>query len=256
MIMQDLVFEDMRNIPIEKAKEMGAIALFGEKYGDEVRVVKFGPSVELCGGTHVPRTSSIGPFRIVSESALAAGIRRLEAITSEAAEAMIADKLAKLDAVCALLKTDDPASAVQHLLDRNSALEKELEKAAKEKVQQLAKEIPARARPIKEGSSLLVERFDLNAQGLKDLGHLLRQDHPGMALIAGSVIDGNPLIAISIGRDLVSSTGASAAKLIKLVSPEIKGGGGGQPEFATAGGKDPSGLDRALQRAEEELLKI
>ncbi|MDQ3100550.1 MAG: DHHA1 domain-containing protein, partial [Bacteroidota bacterium] len=257
MIAEDLAFDDRRNIPISEAKAMGAMALFGEKYGDEVRVVKFGPSVELCGGTHVPRTGLIGPFKIVSEGALAAGIRRLEAITSEAAEKLVSDKLAKLEAITVLLKnTEDPAGAVQQLIDRNSALEKELEKRAREKVQQLAQDLPSRAKPFKQGLSLLIERLDLNAQGLKDLGHLLRNARPGMAVVAGSVHDGKPLLAISIGKEFSGGTGASAVALIKQISAEIKGGGGGQPDYATAGGKDASGLDRALAKAEEELMKL
>jgi alanyl-tRNA synthetase len=257
MITQDIVFDDLRNIPIEEAKAMGAMALFGEKYGDSVRVVKFGPSVELCGGTHVPRTSVIGPFKIVSEGALAAGIRRFEAITSEAAEQMIAEKLAKLNAVTSLLKnSEDPAAAVQQLMDRVSALEKELEKASKEKVQRLAHDLPQKAKPFKGGLSLLIERIDLNAQGLKDLGHLLRGSQPGLAVVAGSIQDGKPLLAVSIGKEFSGSTGASAVALIKQISAEIKGGGGGQPDFATAGGKDPSGIDRALAKAEAELVKL
>ena len=257
MIGQDIGFEDLRNVPIEEAKAMGAMALFGEKYGDEVRVVKFGPSVELCGGTHVPRTSAIGRFKIVSESALAAGIRRLEAITSEAADRMIEEKLAKLDEVTALLKNnDDPAAAVRLLMDRNAALEKELEKAVKEKVQRLAQELPQKAKSLKSGLSLLIDRIDLNAQGLKDLGYLLRNSDPGLAVVAGSIQDGKPLLAVSFGKEFSASTGATANAIIKAISAEIKGGGGGQPDFASAGGKDPSGLDRALAKAEAELMKL
>ncbi|MCB9183324.1 MAG: alanine--tRNA ligase [Flavobacteriales bacterium] len=254
MITDDIVFEDKRHVPIAEAKAMGAMALFGEKYGDNVRVVKFGPSVELCGGTHVPRTGVIGPFRIVSESALAAGIRRIEAITSVEAERMINEKLAKLEAIEELLKRPtDVVAAVQKLADQNAGLSKELEKVAKEKVKQLASSIPAKARANAKGVKVLVERFDLDAQGLKDLGFTLREQHGDLALVAGSVIDGKPLLAVSLGKQAMEATGLKAVDIIKRISPAIKGGGGGQPDFATAGGKDPNGMAEALRQAEELL---
>ncbi|HRD53972.1 MAG TPA: alanine--tRNA ligase [Flavobacteriales bacterium] len=254
MITDDIVFEDKRNVPIAEAKAMGAMALFGEKYGDNVRVVKFGPSVELCGGTHVPRTGTIGPFRIVSESALAAGIRRIEAITSVEAERMINEKLAKLEAIEALLKNPaDVVAAVQKLAEQNTALTKELEKAAREKVKRYATAIPAKATANSKGVKVLVEQLDLDAQGLKDLGFTLREQHSDLALVAGSVIDGKPLLAVSLGKQALESTGLKAVDIIKQIGPLIKGGGGGQPDFATAGGKEPSGMAEALKKAAELL---
>jgi alanyl-tRNA synthetase len=250
MIADDIVFEDRRNVPIAEAKAMGAMALFGEKYGDNVRVVKFGPSIELCGGTHVPRTGVIGPFRIISESALAAGIRRIEAVSSVEAERMINEKLAKLEAVSVLLKNPaDVVQAVQKLVDQNAALGKEVEKAAREKVRSLASAIPAKAKPNAKGVKVLVEQLDLDAQGMKDLGFALREQHADLALVAGSVIDGKPLLAVSFGRQVLEITGLKAVDIIKQISPEIKGGGGGQPDFATAGGKEPGGLAAALKKA-------
>ncbi|HMU14336.1 MAG TPA: alanine--tRNA ligase [Flavobacteriales bacterium] len=254
MIADDLVFEDLRNVPIEQARSMGAMALFGEKYGDAVRVVKFGPSIELCGGTHVPRTGTIGPFRIVSESALAAGIRRIEAITSVEAERMINAKLARLDAISALLKNPaDPVAAVEKLLEQNAALGKEVEKAARERVRAYTASLPARARSNAKGVKVLVERLDLDAQSLKDLGYALREQHADLALVAGSVVDGKPLLAVSLGKDFSSATGLKAVDIIKRISPSIKGGGGGQPDFATAGGKEPEGMAAALKLADELL---
>ncbi|MBS1581591.1 MAG: alanine--tRNA ligase [Bacteroidetes bacterium] len=254
LIGDDLVFEDLRNVPIDEARAMGAMALFGEKYGDKVRVVKFGPSVELCGGTHVPRTGVIGPFRIVAESALAAGIRRIEAITSVEAERMIAGKLAKLDAIAALLKNPaDVVAAVEKLVEQNGLLAKEVEKAAREKVRSLASSIPAKAKANAKGVKVLVERLDLDAQGLKDLGFALREQHSDLALVAGSVIDGKPLLAVSLGKAFAEATGLKAVDIIKQISPEIKGGGGGQPDFATAGGKEPGGMANALKKAEALL---
>ena len=254
MITEDIVFDDRRNVPIAEAKAMGAMALFGEKYGDSVRVVKFGPSVELCGGTHVPRTGVIGPFRIVSESALAAGIRRIEAITSVEAERMINEKLAKLDAINVLLKNPaDIVQAVEKLLDQNSELGKEMEKAGKERVRGYANSLPAKARANAKGMKMLVQQIDLDAQSLKDLGYALREQHSDLAFVAGSVIDGKPLLAVSLGKAFADATGLKAMDIIKQISPEIKGGGGGQPDYATAGGKEPGGMASALKKAEEIL---
>ncbi|MBL7954031.1 MAG: alanine--tRNA ligase [Flavobacteriales bacterium] len=254
MITDDIVFEDKRNVPIAEAKAMGAMALFGEKYGDNVRVVRFGPSVELCGGTHVPRTGVIGPFRIVSESALAAGIRRIEAITSVEAERMINEKLAKLDALNALLKNPaDIVQAVEKLMEQHTAMGKELEKFAKEKVKALATSLPAKAQANSKGVKFLVERLDLDAQSLKDLGYQLREQHPDLGFIAGSVVDGKPMLAVSLGKTFMEASGLKAGELIKVLGPLIKGGGGGQPDFATAGGKEPGGMAEALKKAAELL---
>jgi alanyl-tRNA synthetase len=254
MITDDIVFEDKRNVPIAEAKAMGAMALFGEKYGDNVRVVKFGPSVELCGGTHVPRTGTIGPFRIVSESALAAGIRRIEAITSVEAERMINEKLAKLEAIGVLLKNPaDVVAAVEKLVEQNTALNKEVEKAIREKVKSLVASIPSKAKANAKGVKVLVEQLELDAQGMKDLGFALRDQHPDLALVAGSVIDGKPVLAVSLGKEALAAMGIKAVDIIKQISPAIKGGGGGQPDFATAGGKEPGGMAEALNKAAELL---
>ncbi|MBP6642862.1 MAG: alanine--tRNA ligase [Flavobacteriales bacterium] len=254
MIAEDITFDDKRNVPIEEAKKMGAMALFGEKYGNEVRVVKFGPSVELCGGTHVPRTGVIGPFRIVSEGALAAGIRRIEAVTSVEAERMINGKLETLEAINALLKNPaDPVQAVQKLVEQNAMLTKELEKASKEKVRALAIELPAKATTNSKGFQFLVERLDLDAQNLKDLGYQLREQYPDLAFIAGSVLEGKPMLAVSLGKGAMEKSDLKAVDIIKQISPMIKGGGGGQPDYATAGGKEPGGMGDALKKAAELL---
>jgi alanyl-tRNA synthetase len=254
MITDDIVFEDKRHVPIAEAKAMGAMALFGEKYGDNVRVVKFGPSVELCGGTHVPRTGVIGPFRIVSESALAAGIRRIEAITSVEAERMINEKLAKLEAIGSLLKNPaDIVAAVQKLVDQHSALGKELEKLGKEKVKGLVASLPAHAKASGKGGRVLVQQLDLDAGGLKDLGMQLREQHADLAFVAGSVVDGKPQLVVALGKAFMEASGLKAVDIIKQIGPEIKGGGGGQPDLATAGGKEPAGMPGALSKAEALL---
>jgi alanyl-tRNA synthetase len=254
MIADDLVLEDARNVPIAEARAMGAMALFGEKYGDSVRVVKFGSSIELCGGTHAPRTAAIGSFRIVSESALAAGIRRIEAITSVEAERMVTERLAKLETIADLLKRPaDLVVAVQRLVEQNTALTKELEKAEREKVMRYATAIPLKAILSSKGAKVLVEKVNLDAQGLKDLGFVLREQHADLALVLGAVSDGKPLLAVSLGKQALAATGMKAVDIIKQIGPLIKGGGGGQADFATAGGKDPSGLEKALRMAGDLL---
>lgn len=163
---------------------------------------------------------------------------------------MINEKLAKLEAIEALLK--DPAdvvAAVQKLAEQNTALTKELEKVAKERVRALVASIPAKAQANAKGVKVLVERLDLDAQSLKDLGYALREQHPDLAFVAGSVIDGKPLLAVSLGKAFAATTGATAVNIIKLISPAIKGGGGGQPDYATAGGKEPAGMSSALEKA-------
>jgi len=190
----------------------------------------------------------------VSESALAAGIRRIEAITSVEAERMINAKLAKLEAIEELLKRPaDVVAAVQKLADQNAAMGKELEKFAKEKVKAMAASLPGTAKANGKGVRFLVEQLDLDAQGLKDLGYQLREQHPDLALVAGSVLDGKPLLAVSLGKAFMDATGLKAGELIKQLGPLIKGGGGGQPDFATAGGKEPGGMPEALKKAAELL---
>ncbi len=249
MISADLAFEDHRRLPIADAKAMGAMALFGEKYGDEVRVVKFGSSLELCGGTHVPRTGEIGLFRIVSEGALAAGIRRIEAITSMEAERYINERLEKLEEVNALLKhPTDLVQTVKQLVEQNTALAKEVEKAGKERVNALFGSLPSTARTIGD-ARLIATEVELDAGGMKDLAFRMREDHKDLLLVLGARHEGKALLAVMVGDDLQTSRGMKATDVIKHLASEIQGGGGGQPFYATAGGKDPSGIGRALLKA-------
>jgi alanyl-tRNA synthetase len=250
LVRADLPLEEKRDTPIEQAKAMGAMALFGEKYGDHVRVIKFGESVELCGGTHVPRTGEIGGFRIVAEGALAAGIRRIEAITSEAADHYVQERLDALEAVQELLKhPKDVAAAVKQLLEQNAAQAKELEKAAHERVARLQESILASAVEV-NGAKVIAQEVDLDANGMRDLAFRLKDAHPDLLLVLGARQEGKALLAVMVGQDLIAK-GLAAPKVIKELSAEIKGGGGGQPFFATAGGKDPDGLPRALKKAKD-----
>jgi alanyl-tRNA synthetase len=253
MISADLTFEDHRRMPIADAKAMGAMALFGEKYGDEVRVVKFGPSIELCGGTHVPRTGDIGLFRIVSEGALAAGIRRIEAITSVEAERYINERLEKLEEVNVLLKhPTDLVQTVKQLMEQNAALAKEVEKAGKERVTALIGSLPATAKTFGD-ARLIAREVELDAGGMKDLAFRMRDENKDLLLVLGARQEGKALLAVMVGDDLQKSRGLKATDVIKQLSAEIQGGGGGQAFYATAGGKDPSGLERALRKAESLL---
>ncbi|MCO6483177.1 MAG: alanine--tRNA ligase [Flavobacteriales bacterium] len=250
LVRADLPLDERRDTPIEEARRMGAMALFGEKYGDKVRVIKFGDSVELCGGTHVPRTGEIGGFRIVSEGALAAGVRRIEAITSEAADRYVQERLDTLEALQELLKhPKDITVAVKHLLDQNAAQAKELEKAAQERVAQLQQSILAHAVEV-NGARVVAREVELDANGMRDLAFRLKDGNPDLLLVLGAREGGKALLAVMAGQELIAR-GFTAPKLIRELSAEIKGGGGGQPFFATAGGKDPNGLPRALQKAKE-----
>jgi len=252
MVRADLALEERRETPIKEALDMGAMALFGEKYGDKVRVIKFGESVELCGGTHVPRTGEIGTLRIVSEGALAAGIRRIEAITSEASQQYVEERLARLEEVNALLKHPaDPITALKQLIAQNADLAKEVEKAGHERVARLQERLMAKA-VQKPGGSLVAEEVDLDANLMRELAFRLKDHHKDLLLVLGAKHDGKALLAVMVGSDLLAK-GMKATDLIKSLAAEIKGGGGGQPFFATAGGKDPEGLPRALAKAKELL---
>jgi alanyl-tRNA synthetase len=252
MVRADLALVERRETPIKEALDMGAMALFGEKYGDKVRVIKFGESVELCGGTHVPRTGEIGLLRIVSEGALAAGIRRIEAITSEAAQQYVEERLARLEEVKVLLKHPaDPVLAIKHLIAQNAELLKEVEKAGHERVARLQESLLAHAVQKPEGR-LVVAEVDLDANGMRELAFRLKDQHKDLLLVLGAKHDGKALLAVMVGADLLAK-GMKATDLIKTLAAEVKGGGGGQSFFATAGGKDPDGLPRALAKAKELL---
>ena len=248
LVRADLPLEEFRDKPLQEALEMGAMALFGEKYGESVRVVKFGDSVELCGGIHVPRTGEIGSLRIISEGALAAGIRRIEAITSEAADRFVQERLDTLERVNELLKhPQDVAVAVQHLLEQHAALTKEVEKAAHERVGRLQETILADAVTV-NGIRVVAKEVELDANGMRDLAFRLKEANKDLLLVLGARQGDKALLAVMAGEDLIAK-GFTAPKLIKELAAEIKGGGGGQPFFATAGGKHPDGLARALDKA-------
>ena len=234
-------------MPIAEAQKLGAMALFGEKYGDHVRVVKYGPSIEFCGGTHVQNTGMIGSFRIVSEGAIAAGMRRIEAITAEACTTYADQQQEQLAALADLFKgTKDLAASIAKLQDENTQLKAAVEQMQREKAAGVARDIAARL----ASSPVIVERMADDVNTLKDAVLALRNDHPDMAVVLGSVKEGKPALLIVLGENRVAA-GLNAGQMVRTLGKEIQGGGGGQPHFATAGGRNADGLDKALALANE-----
>ena len=248
LIRENISLEEFRHLPIEEAKEMGAMALFGEKYGDTVRAIKFGDSIELCGGTHVSATGQIGVFKFIHESAVAAGIRRVEAITGDAAMNYIEDKLAQLDEIGALLKSPKkPLQAVENLKAENTKLQKEIESLLKEKAKGAKDELWNSAEVI-NNVRFIVSKTTLDAGSIKDLAFAYRQKGETCFMVLGTESEGKAQIHVMVSDDLVAS-GMHAGKIVKDLAAEINGGGGGQPFFATAGGKKPEGLENAFNKA-------
>ena len=244
-----IALEEHRAMPIAEAQKLGAMALFGEKYGDRVRVVKFGDSVEFCGGTHTSNTGHIGSFRIVSEGAVAAGMRRIEAMTGAAAEAYNNNMQDQLESLRELLKSPkDIIAAVQRLQDENAALRAQVEQHQKEQAAALRRDMAA----MLEKDSLLVRKMDSDLSQLKDTMLSLATQYPDMAVVLGSLYGGKPALLVALGQNRINA-GLNAATIVRAAGKEIQGGGGGQPAYATAGGKNPDGLERALQTAAEQL---
>ena len=249
MIRQCLPLEEHRAMPIAEAQKLGAMALFGEKYGDKVRVVKYGPSIEFCGGTHVANTGMIGSFRIVSEGAIAAGMRRIEAVTAAGAERYADEQQEQIIALTDMFKgTKDLATSIAKLQEENNKLKVESEKWKAEVAASIAKGFADRLKV----TPTLIERVDFDVNTVKDALMALRNDNPDMALVLGSVTAGKPALLIVLGQNRVDA-GLNAGQMVRTLGKEIQGGGGGQPHFATAGGKNPDGLDKALAVAKEML---
>jgi alanyl-tRNA synthetase len=244
---------EQRNIPIEQAQEAGAMMLFGEKYGERVRMITFDPgwSVELCGGCHVPSTGRIGLFKIVHETSVAAGVRRIEAVTARAAELYVHDRLLEFQQVQELVK--NPAGvgqAVASLIEENKRLRKELDQARADQAGNLKADLIRNARAVGD-AQVIAKRLEIDdAKALKTLSYEIENAMGGNAFVLfGFVSNGKPQLMLTIGKDLVAR-GLNAGAIIRELAREIGGGGGGQPFFATAGGKDPEGLDQAILRAE------
>ncbi|HYI76915.1 MAG TPA: alanine--tRNA ligase [Chryseolinea sp.] len=251
-IRENIKLDEKRNVPIEKAKSLGAMALFGEKYGDFVRVITFDPkfSVELCGGTHVAATGQIGLFKITSESSVAAGVRRIEAITAEGAEQFVREELQVLDQVRTLLKNPkDVGISIKNLLEEKHTLEKKLESFQQEQANQLKDQLAKKA--VKNnGYHLIIERVSVaNAEALKNIAYGLRNQFDDLLLILAADVESKPQVTVMIGEKLAQTNKYHAGNLVKELAKEIEGGGGGQPFFATAGGKNLNGLNAVLEKA-------
>ncbi|HET8753100.1 MAG TPA: alanine--tRNA ligase, partial [Salinimicrobium sp.] len=252
-ISEQIPLNDKRNIPYQEAVDAGAIALFGEKYGDNVRAVQFGESMELCGGTHVQNTSEIWHFKIISESAVAAGIRRIEAITSGAVKEYFAAQAEAYSEVKSILKNpQDPVKAISGLQEENTELRKQLEQLLKEKSKNLKSELKNEIREI-DGINFLSKKVDLDAGGIKDLSFQLGDEFNNLFLLFATEKDGKAILSCYISKELVAEKNLDAGKVVKELGKYIQGGGGGQAFYATAGGKNPDGIDEALQKAVEYI---
>ena len=253
-IYEKIPLQEHRNIPIQQALEDGAMALFGEKYGDKVRMIQFGESRELCGGTHVKNTGDIWFFKIVSEGAVAAGVRRIEAITNAGAlkHFLLQEKL--LEEVKSSLKNpQDPVKAIANLQEENARLHKELEQLKKEQAKQLKGELKGEFVPVGD-VQCLTKRLDLDLATLKDLAFMLGEEVKDAFILFGSAQeDGKALLLCYINKELAKNKGLDAGKIVRELGKCIQGGGGGQPFFATAGGKKPEGIAEALEKVKTML---
>ena len=250
-IQANINLNERRAVPMEVATELGAMALFGEKYGDLVRVIQFGDSVELCGGTHVKATGDIRLFKITSEGSVAAGIRRIEAITSDTAQAYFNERALQFNAISELLKKPkDAVKAVEELLDKNLQLAKEIEQLKRGQVKQLKNEIAAKIVNL-EGVHFVSDILNLDGGSIKDLCFQLKADTSSFFGVFGGKADDKATLTIVISDDLAKEKSLHAGNMVREASKLIQGGGGGQPFFATAGGKDASGLTAAIDKVKE-----
>ncbi|MCH1538972.1 MAG: alanine--tRNA ligase [Flavobacteriaceae bacterium] len=248
-INESINLEENRSVPVAEAMESGAMALFGEKYGDSVRTIRFGESIELCGGTHVNNTADIWYFKIVSESAVASGIRRIEAITGEAVQGFFEAQETKLNQINECLKhPQDPIKAIHSLQVENAALKKELEKLSKLQVQAVKQDLQAKIQVV-NGVDFLAAEVDLSAPAIKDLSFELGQNKDNAFLVLVTQKGGKPVISCYISKELVAARSLNAGAIVKELGKHIQGGGGGQPFFATAGGKNTEGIPAAIAAA-------
>jgi len=250
-IRENIGIGEQRKVPIDMAKQMGAMALFGEKYGEEVRVITFDPgySVELCGGTHVPATGQIGFFKIISEGAIAAGIRRIEAVTGERAESYFYEQLSTLDEIREVLKNvKDPARGVKNLVEENKLLQKKIDELNRYRVDALKSELYENAELI-NGTRYIAARLDIDAKTAKDLAFSLNDRQGSLFILFITTSEDKVNLSLMLSDDLVKDKGMHAGNLVKELARDINGGGGGQPNFATAGGTNAKGIPLLLEKA-------
>ncbi|MEX1382595.1 alanine--tRNA ligase [Lutibacter sp.] len=245
---------EFRNIPMETALEKGAMALFGEKYGDTVRTIQFGQSVELCGGTHVQNTSDIWHFKITSESAIAAGVRRIEAITSDATKDFYFENNRAFFEIKDYLKNSkNPLKAIIDLQEENASLKKQIENLLKDKAKNLKGDLIQEVELI-NGVNFLAKKLDLDQNSIKDLCFDLGNAIDNLFLLVGTESDGKAFLTCFISKNLVTEKDLNAGKVVRELGKLIQGGGGGQPFYATAGGRNPEGIEKALEKGKEFIL--
>ena len=255
-IRENIGLQEYRNMPVKEAMDMGATALFGDKYGDFVRVIVFDPaySMELCGGTHVKFTGEIGWFKLINESSVAAGVRRIEALAGVEAQQYLAQKLNQLEEVSEVLnQPKDLVKALQQLIQEKNALSKKLEEAELERKQQLKNELIEQAKKENGATKIIAGVKVGHADTLKQLAFELKEQFPDLFLVLAAGIEGKPQLAVMIGDDLLKSKSLNASQIARDLAKEIKGGGGGQPFFATAGGSDMAGMEGLLKKAQTIL---
>ena len=247
MIREDLPRDEHRDTPIEEAKKLGAIALFGEKYGDKVRVIRFGPSCEFCGGIHALSTGRIGMFKIVSESSVAAGIRRIEAKTGKECEEMMYNLEDGLKAIRAMFNNaKDLRSVIEKYIEEHDSMKKDIEQFRAQNVERAKESLIEKARTV-NGVTVVSAILPMMPQGVKDLVFKIRQAVPeNLLCVIGSVDAGKPMLSVMLSDDMVKDHGLNAGQLVREAAKLIQGGGGGQPHYATAGGKNADGLSAAI----------
>ncbi|WP_353183668.1 alanine--tRNA ligase [Parapedobacter lycopersici] len=258
-IRRNIALQEKRNVPFQQAIDSGVTALFGEKYGEYVRVITFDDhfSKELCGGTHVQATGQIGFFKVTAESAVAAGVRRIEAITGRGAEQFIYEQLDTIGQLRESLNSPkDAVQALNKLKEENAVLRKEAERAATDRALQLTTELANKAENI-DGVHFIAQQVELpNAEAVKTLAYALKGKLNNLFLVLGTVIQNKPLLTVVVSDGLVESRGLHAGNIVRELAREIQGGGGGQPFYATAGGKNSDGLANALTRARTFVTQV
>ena len=252
-IEEKLSLEENRTLPMEQAISDGAIALFGEKYSDVVRTIRFGNSIELCGGTHVKNTGDIWHFKIKSEGAVASGIRRIEAITNDSAKEYYAKNNTSFEQVKLVLNnSSDPVKSISDLKSENSKLKKQIESLLKDKALSMKGDLKLEVTLV-NGVHFLAKKVDLDASGIKDLSFELGQQFENSLLLFGTEQNGKALLSCYVSKQLVVSKGLNAGTIVRELGRYIEGGGGGQPFYATAGGNNPAGLQQALNKAKSYI---
>jgi alanyl-tRNA synthetase len=254
LIRKNFVLEEYREMDFNMAKDLGAIALFGEKYSDKVRVIKFGDSIELCGGTHVSATGNIGIFKIVSETSIAAGIRRIQAYTARKAEDYINSMIGILNDISDILDNpNDLKHTINSLSQQNAALHKKIEEHNKQEIKRIKHNLKDKLIE-KSGINFIAEKVSADSTDIiKELAFQIKGEVENLFLVLGAEIHGKAHLTVMISENLVKDRKLHAGNIVKELAKEVGGGGGGQPFYATAGGSDLSGILRALEKADSYL---